>query len=172
MSTIKPCDLPPGSLLGRYAGKAYTDGYEVDLPGHVPIARFVEAFYTSRLFKLERLLLGVLVGRRATDEDARQLAAGFVDRFSAWSVEAREADQILLCDFTGRTRSWLMVRPLSGPGAPATCLHFGSAVIPRSVSTGGEPKFDWVFRALLGFHDRYSRALIRSALVRLASVPD
>jgi hypothetical protein len=81
------------------------------VPHRVTQARYVEAFYTTPLFKVERLLLAWFAARPSTDAEAQRLAAGEIATFAAWSVEAREADQLLLCDFKGRTRSWLMSTP-------------------------------------------------------------
>jgi hypothetical protein len=105
---VRAAKAPPDSLLGRYvAAGAYADCYATELPGVVTHAEFVEAFYTTPLFKLERLLLGVVLSRPSTDAQAKQLAAGSITSFSAWSVESRAEDQVVLA--TGRTRSWLMV---------------------------------------------------------------
>ncbi len=152
--------LPVGALLARYAGgRGYTDCFLALVPGRVTQAAFVEAFYTTPLFKLERLVLALLVSRPSTDLEARRLAAGGTDRFAAWTVEAREADQILLCDFMGSTRSWLM----SASDGDRTTLYFGSAIVPRrGVSRPGPG-----FRVLTPFHRLYARALLRAAVWRL-----
>jgi hypothetical protein len=166
MARISKSELPSGALLARYrANGAYTDCYTTTVPHRVAHARYVEAFYTTPLFKVERLLLAWFVGRPSTDAEAQRLAAGEITTFAAWSVEAREADQLLLCDFKGHTRSWLMSAPDPNAPSPATILFFGSAVVPQKphgpMGTG--------FRALLGFHHLYSRALLRSAVSRLGS---
>ena len=88
-------------------------------------SRFVEAFYTSRVFKLERLILKWLVDKPSTDAEAKELAAGVRDRFAAWTVKIA-TDQLLMCDYMSATRSWLMVAPCEREGLPATRLHFGS----------------------------------------------
>ncbi|MDO8297840.1 MAG: hypothetical protein Q7T19_15545 [Caulobacter sp.] len=152
---------PPGALLGRYGGGGgYADCFAVTVPGPVSQAAFVEAFYTTALFRLERLVLAVLAGRPSTDRQARALAAGESERFAAWTVEARADDQILLCDFLGSTRSWLM----SAPGQEAaTTLWFGTAVVPRKAGGGLGPGF----RAMLPFHRLYARALLRAAAGRV-----
>jgi len=62
---------------------------------------FVEAFYATALFKLERWLLRFLVARPSTDAEAHELARGERYSFAAWSVEARTPDQVLLRDFNG-----------------------------------------------------------------------
>lgn len=163
---IRRCDLPPGALLGTYqANQAYTDCYCIDVAQPVSHARYVEAFYTTAVFKLERLLLRLFASRPSTDAQARALAAGEADSFAAWRVEARAADQLLVCDFSGRTRSWLMVA--AGPAAGTTRLYFGSAVVPVTSGRSGRPKMGAVFGALLGFHKLYSRVLLAAARRRL-----
>ncbi len=71
----------------------------------------MRAFYTTWIFKLERAILKWAVSRASTDLDAKRLAEGEIDRFSAWSVEDRNDNQLLMSDFQGRTRSWLMTLP-------------------------------------------------------------
>jgi hypothetical protein len=112
-------------------------------------------------------LLAWFVSKPSSDAQARQLAAGELDTFAAWVVEGRSVDQLLMSDFSGRTRSWLMVA--AGPGdAPATTrLYFGSAVVPIRDKTSGQPRMGAAFRAMLGFHKLYSRVLLRAACSRL-----
>ena len=71
----------------------------------------------------------------------------------------------LLRDFIGNTRSWLMVE--SAPGGGATRLYFGSAIVPRVDPRSGTKKLGASFHVLLGFHKRYSRALLSAARTRL-----
>ena len=105
MSTIEPCELPADALLRKYVSQgAYADCYATEVPGPVAHADYVEAFYTSGVFKLERLLLDWLASKPSTDDEARQLATGARDKFAAWSVEERTADQLLLREISGRTR--------------------------------------------------------------------
>lgn len=159
---IAEAALPPGALLARYSdGGGYADCFVVTVPGRVTQAAFVEAFYTTPLFRLERLVLAALLRRPSTDRQARALAAGEAEAFAAWTVEAREADQILLCDFMGSTRSWLMSAP-DGDGA-STRLHFGTAVVPRE-RTG---RMGGSFQMMLPFHRLYARALLRAAVGRV-----
>ena len=168
MSDMRTCDLPEGALLGRYLqGGAYADCYVVEVAGTISQAEYVEAFYTTAVFKVERRLLAWFVSRPSTDRQAGELAAGRTDSFAIWSVEGRRADQLLLSDLRGRTRSWLMAAPV-GEGPPArTRLYFGSAVVPVEDARAGRPKFGFPFRALLGFHKLYSRALLGAAVSRL-----
>jgi hypothetical protein len=74
---------------------------------------------------------------------------------------------LLLCDFLGNTRSWLMIEPHHEGGM--TRLYFGSAVVPNTSRRTGQRRLGLRFRALLGFHRRYSRALLTAARSRLTS---
>lgn len=170
MGRVQACELPPGALLRRYAGsRAYADCYRLDFEApatHAAVthAAYVGAFYTTAVFKLERLLLAWFASRPSTDEQARRLALAQVDEFAAWHVEAREANQLLMCDMAHRTRSWLMCE--AGDGTTIR-LYFGSAVVPVVDKRTGEARMGAVFHALLGFHRLYSHVLLRSAAVRL-----
>ncbi len=168
---LTACELPVGALLGMYrdAG-AYTDCYAAEMSRSVSHAEYVEAFYTTWVFKLERWVLAVFVSKPSTDVQARALACGQADAFAAWSVEGRTGNQLLMCDFQRRTRSWLMSAPApdSATGtATGTRLYFGSAVVPVTHPQSGRSTMGFVFRALLGFHKIYSRILIRAAMSRL-----
>ena len=169
MSSIRRCELPEQALLRKYQhGGAYADCYVTAIPRHVSHAEYVEAFYTTALFKVERAILARLVSKPSNDADVHQLANGKRDSFAAWNVEARSTDQLLLCDFQGRTRSWLMVAAEpSGAQSGHTALYFGSAVVPV-IGKSGTPSLGPVFRLLLAFHKLYSRALLRAARSRLA----
>ncbi len=168
MTRVASCPLPDAALLQRYATSGgYTDCYRAALPVRVSHAAFVEAFYCTPLFKLERLVLRLAARRPSSDEQARQLATGERDSFAAWSVEARAPQQLLLCDFLGRTRSWLMVAPVDARNEKSTWLYFGSAVVPAVNSRGGPPPLGAPFSALLGVHRLYSRALLAAACRRL-----
>ena len=58
MLTAQPCEVPPNSFLRQYKdGRGYADCYVIKLPGTVTQAAYIEAFYTSPLFKIERTLL-------------------------------------------------------------------------------------------------------------------
>jgi len=133
------------------------------VPGSVSLAEYVTAFYTSPIFRLERIILKWLVSRPSTDADARQVAEGLTDRFAAWQVEGRGEQQLLLADITGRTRSGFMVVPLDSSGGNSTALYFGSAVVPARESASGEPVLGAGFRALLGLHRVYSVVLLFAA---------
>jgi len=168
MSAIVPRPMPPGAFLARYAGEgAYTDCYAMDLPRRIGFGEYVEAFYTTPLFRLERMLLASFARRPSTDAEARELAQGRRDAFSAWTVEQRGEGQLLLCDVAGRTRSWLMAHGIGAGDQGGTRLYFGSAVVPLGHARDGTPRFGAAFHALSGFHRLYTRALMGSARSRL-----
>ena len=159
--------LPARALLARYGGEqGYADCYATTVARPVSQAEYVEAFYTTGLFKLERRILALLAARPSTDAQAGELARAQRDRFAAWTVEDRTPDQLLLADAVGGTRSWLMTEP---DGRGGTRLYFGSAVVPRQRGDGSaKPRMGFLFHALLGFHKRYSRALLTAAARGLA----
>jgi hypothetical protein len=150
--------LPPGTLLERYrVDGGHVDCYVAQVPRNVNLGQLISAFYNSSAFRPERWLLGAVLGKKAGSNDVAQLAAGQTTHFSAWSVEARRDDEILLCDYQGRTRSWLKVLAIEG----GTRLHFGSAVVPAKSMPERQ-----AFSFLMGFHRLYSRLLLGSAVGR------
>ena len=164
---VEAGELPDDALLRKYLHSGgYADCYFIDVGHAISHAEYVEAFYTTFVFKLERLILAWFASRPSTDLQARELAAGTLDAFAAWGVEARAPDQLLLTDYLHRTRSWLMcVHSADGQG---TRLYFGSAVVHAVDRRTGEARMGIVFRALLGFHRLYSRILLGAAAWRLA----
>ncbi len=168
MPSIRACELPKAALLRVYLDRgAYTDCYVTELPRPVAHAEYVEAFYTTAVFKLERLILAWLVARPSTDAEARSLASGQLKKFAAWEVEAREPDQLLLTDFQARTRSWLMTAPSTT--GQTTKLYFGSAIVPIVDRHSGRKRMGLPFEMLLGFHKLYSRVLLHSAVSRIGA---
>lgn len=163
MATIRPCELPAGALLHDYVARGYTDAYCTALPFEATQAAYIEAFYTTWVFRLERWILALAVSRPSTDAQAAQLARGETARFAAWDVEARRGGQLLMCDLHQRTRSWLMAQPLEDGG---TRLYFGSAVVAVDDGKGGR-RLGAVYGALLGFHKLYSRVLLAACAARL-----
>ena len=167
MFSIDSCSIPDGALLNNYLREGtYTDCYVTDIRGSVSHAQYVTAFYTTPVFKVERLILKIAVSRPSTDAQAKQLAAGSIDAFAAWHVEARSENQLLMCDFSGRTRSWLMVVPMASADSTRMRLYFGSAVVPVENSGAGRLSLGFGFRALLGFHRLYSKVLLYAASSR------
>jgi hypothetical protein len=170
MFSIEKRSVPPNTLLDRYSmNGAYLDCYSVEVPGRVSLPTLIFAFYTTLLFKLERFILIWTVSKPSSDSEARQLADGIREKFAAWHVEARSANEILMCDFVGRTRSWLMVAPASTVSDFRTRLYFGSAVVPVQNPKTGKPSRGFMFQALLGFHKVYSILLLNSARLSIES---
>ena len=166
--TVAPCLVPKSALLQRYVDMgSYVDCYTTDIARPVAQAEFIETFYTTAVFRLERLILRWAVSKPSTDDEARALAMGHADSFAAWKVEGRTGNQLLLRDFMGRTRSWLMAEPLGVAGRARTRLYFGSAVVPRGITRHGRARLEFRFRVLLGFHKLYSRVLLSAARARL-----
>lgn len=165
MSVIHRAALPAYALLAdRARDGEYADCYVVEVPQAVSHADFVEAFYTTWLFRLERVLLAWLVSKPSTDAEARALARGERTTFAAWNVEERVGNQLVMRDFQGKTCSWLMVEPLPA----STRLYFGSGIASRVDRVTGEKRMGRGFSLLLGFHKLYSRALLGAARSRLA----
>jgi hypothetical protein len=150
----------------RAAGD-YVDCYFTELARPVTFAQYVEAFYTTTIFKSERLILRYLAARASTDAEARQLAHGERESFAAWSLVSRAPDQILMRDFTGRTYSWLMTEAIE-PGA--TRLYFGSVITRVRDAGTGRTSLGPVHGRLLGFHKFYSRLLLRAAAHKLSAL--
>ncbi|MEM8685676.1 MAG: hypothetical protein AAGF72_19865 [Pseudomonadota bacterium] len=153
--------LPTDSLLSRYSPDAddalphYTDCFNLSVGRSVSLAEFVRAFYTTYLFRAERLVLR-LAGIRSADADIDAMLKGTQQSFAAWRVEDRGDAQLLMCDLNGRTRSWFMV---SARGENGSDLYFGSAVI--ATDSDGPPT---AYRLLLGLHRLYSRLLLAAAV--------
>lgn len=150
--------LPDSALLGRYAEAGhYTDCFSASVTGQIPLERWVRSFYTTPLFRGERLILGAF-GLGSTDAELDAVLEGRASRFAAWTVEDRRDDELLMCDVNGRTRSWFKV----GPGADdGTQVWFGSAVL---ASDRGLPPG---YRLLLPLHRFYSRRLLAAGVRRL-----
>lgn len=165
MFFIEKCTVPANTLLSKYSiNGSYADCYCTEIPKSVSFPEFILAFYTTPLFKLERFILKYTASRPSTDIQAKQLADGVSKEFAAWDVEGRGENEILMCDFSGRTRSWLMVAPLNDQRMR---LYFGSAVVPIRNPQTGKSSMGWVFQGLLGFHQIYSVLLLYSAKLQI-----
>jgi hypothetical protein len=171
MPIAVPTELPEATLLAQLRRSGcYTDCFTLTLPMVATQAQFIEAFYTTRLFKMERLVLRVLAGSVSTDAQAADLANGSGSAFAVWQVNMRTAGELLLTDETGRTSSWLMAVPDHSSGESGTRLFFGSAIKPRRASVvDGQAQFGPLFHGLLGLHNLYSRRLLEAAAKRLGT---
>ena len=93
MSLIETCLLPTAAVLARCRDDgSYTDCYRAEVDATVTLAQYVEAFYTTTLFKVERTVLALLANKPSTDIQAVHLAAGLAGHFAAWRVEQRAFD--------------------------------------------------------------------------------
>jgi hypothetical protein len=168
MSKILEAEIPNNALSARYKKEgAFVDCYYIDIPNDVTLEQYIKAFYTTPPFKVERTILSIITRRSATDQDAAELALGNSERYSIWTVEDRDINQILLREFTGATRSCLMVEPSSTDTEAMTRLFFGSVVIPKKVLENGQGSFGLLFHLLGGFHKLYSKVLLKAAFNKL-----
>jgi len=164
MFLIEKRPVPINTSLHKYSFEGgYADCFLTEIPGQVSLPDFLFAFYTTPLFQLERLILKLAVSKPSTDLEARQVADGASEHFATWQVEDRNENEILMCDFRGRTRSWFMTIPVSTVNGFRTQLYFGSAVVPKRNSKTGQSSLELGFQALLGFHQIYSTLLLYSA---------
>ncbi|MEP3637922.1 MAG: hypothetical protein ABJN14_11745 [Paracoccaceae bacterium] len=163
MSGPEECPVPENRLISPFkvAEAHHTDAFCFEFAGQVDLADFVAAFYTTWLFKLERVVLHVFAKAPTSDAQAQELAEGESDTFAVWCVEGREPTEILLGERSGRTKSWLAVEPMG----ETTRLWFGSIVVP--VERKGKLTLGPVFDSLLGAHKVYSRLLLMAAAARL-----
>ncbi len=167
MLSIEKCPVPANTMLDKYSiNGAYTDCYSTEISGQVSFPEFIFSFYTTPLFKLERLILKLAVSKPSTDIQARQLADSVIEKFAAWTVEDRNENQLLMCDFLRRTRSWFMIVPVN---ETRTQLYFGSAISSYEDPKTGRLSLGSGFQALLGFHQIYSVLLLYSAKSRMVS---
>ncbi|MCR8826408.1 hypothetical protein [Pseudosulfitobacter koreensis] len=166
MVNVTPQEMPVGSLIAEQAAQPgyFTDCYACVVPGQVSLADYVTAFYTTPLFRAERLVLRLAARAPSTDVQARAVAEGEAERFAVWQVAARRADEMLLAERSGRTKSWFSV---AVQGAD-TKLFFGSVVVPVK-GKSGKMVLGPVFDSLKTAHALYSRALLASAARGLAA---
>jgi hypothetical protein len=172
MSFVEQQPVPHDALLQTYRGGnrpelwgEYGDCFSVQVNRVVTLPQWVFAFYTSPMFRLERVILHVLARAPSNDQQAQDLAEGRRETFAVWVVGARTKDQLLMCDRYGKTRSWFRVTPQASGG---TVLQFGSAVAARPGSHGGT-RMSGRFKVLLGLHKIYSKLLIGAAKHRAMS---
>jgi hypothetical protein len=167
MFAVTKVELPEDALFNTYQGglrpeswRESGDCFAVSVDRVVSLAEFVFAFYTSPVFRIERLILGLLAAASSTDDQARRLAQGSETSFAVWRVGERTATQLLMCDRYERTRSLFRVLPLN---EGSTLLQFGSAV----ASTSNPRRSTWarrsLFRLLMKFHVAYSQILLYAA---------
>jgi hypothetical protein len=93
MFSVTQAAVPDDALLRTYGGgvrpecwRESGDCFGVSVDRVVSLAEFIFAFYTSPVFRLERIILGFLAGAPSTDSEARCLAEGFGTSFAVWRV--------------------------------------------------------------------------------------
>jgi hypothetical protein len=167
MFSITQDAVPADALLKTHPGgprperwRESGDCFAVSVDRVISLAAFVFAFYTSRVFRIERLILGLLAGAPSTDAEARRLADGSGTSFAIWRVGERTATQLLMCDRYERTRSWFRVVPLKDG---KTLLQFGSAVASNGGPRVAARARGTLFRLLSTFHVVYSQVLLNAA---------
>jgi hypothetical protein len=167
MFSITQHPVPDDALLRTYRGGdrpecwlGQGDCFAVYVDRIVSLADFVFAFYTSPVFRIERVILALLAGATSSDTGARLLADGSGTSFAVWRVGERTATQLLMCDRYERTRSWFKVVPLADA---KTLLQFGSAVASRSRDHWARGRGGRSFRLLMKFHVLYSQVLLDAA---------
>lgn len=162
MLSIEKISAPENTFLKNYLLNGnYVDCYTTTIDKQISFSDFIFAFYTTWLFKTEAFILTYTVRKPSSDVQAKQLSNAETDKFAAWTVESRKENEILMCDFIGRTRSWLMVQN----DEAKTKLYFGSAVVPKKRGEG----LGAIFVLLLGFHQIYSVLLLYYAKRKLLS---
>ena len=163
-SSVTVVGTPPEGLLTAYdkTPQCHTDCYRATVVKPVNLHDYILAFYDSSAFIPERMLIGFALGRKADREEVRCLANGEITSFSAWTVESRTLDEILLADISGATRSWLKVERTEDP--EKTTLYFGSAVVPRRDQHGRNRAPSLLFTLLTPFHVQYSKVLLAAAV--------
>ena len=165
--------VPDDALLKTYRGSArperwnhHVDCFTVTVDRSVRLSDFVIAFYTSRLFRVERLLLTIVFRAPSTDAQVHAVAEGSTNSFAIWRVGERTSTQLLMCDRYEKTRSWFRVVPNDNG---RTVLQFGSAVAARRDRRTGSMQLRTGFRVLLPFHVLYSKLLLKAATNRVMS---
>ena len=162
--SVSATELPSDSIAKPYADQGrYVDCFSVTVDAKLSFNRYLVGFYTSRVFKLERLVLKYVVSKPSTDQQALELASGQRDTFAAWSQEARSDRQIIMCDYQQLTRSWLMLEP----DGESTTLYFGTIIVPKGRAETRGDQMGLIFKLTLWGHLLYSCILLRSAVSNL-----
>ncbi len=170
MPKVIASELPSHALSTSYKEQgAFVDCYYIDITKDISLDKYIQAFYTTAIFKLERSLLSLATFKCTKDDEAIELSLEKSDSYSIWTVEGRQSNQIMLRDFTGNTRSWLMVEKLN-ENEMSTRLYFGSVVVPKNITENKQASFGVLFHLFGKFHEIYSRALLNAAFRKLKRI--
>ncbi len=133
---IRKTTLPAHAMLSRYADgtASYTDCFAYDYAGPVDLENFLNAFFNSWVFRLERFILKAAARVTISDEDTANFAAARSDRMGLWTAQDRDESQVLTIVGQGPIHSWWMVEPKG----ERTRLYFGSAIRPMTAKDGSQ----------------------------------
>ncbi|MEO0665459.1 MAG: hypothetical protein AAFY97_06945 [Pseudomonadota bacterium] len=150
--SVRRSAIPDGSLIARYKGQGnHVDAYVASTARYVDLPTYIAAFFSTSVFRAERLLLSIS-GKQSSDDQVADLAAGRGEHIAAWKVEERSANELLL-EATGTPiRTWLAVEP------DGTALWFGSVVLAK------KGRIPLLARVMMPGHALYSRILLSAAL--------
>lgn len=167
MFRSKLSTLPEGSLLERYltCEGCYTDCFSIEVNGPTNLAAYIDAFFDSWVFRIERRVLTLIGKGPATKHDVAALATGDAERFAAWTVTGRDDTQLLMTVPDTPIRTWLRVLP-DTHRSHGVRLYFGSALVPPTPKDGAPARLPPVFRCTMGFHRLYSQVLLDAAARR------
>ena len=86
---VTQIDIPDGTLIAERRDRlgGFADSFVTRVPGQISLPDYVETFYTTPVFRAERLILR-LAGHPSTDQQARDLARGLTERFAIWDRPA------------------------------------------------------------------------------------
>jgi len=157
--------IPDHAALDQFRCDHAVDCFASDAPCTVTLPHFVEAFLTSRMFRPERFLLAVLLGKPSRDRQAMAFINGDVDRFAAWTADTDLPDLFIMRDFMGLTRAWFMCAPQDNG---ATLLYWGTISVSSEANQRRHRIWPRLFGVIMPFHRLYSRMLLSSAAKQLA----
>jgi hypothetical protein len=150
--------LPDHALHKPYQDAGgYADIFHARLSKPATLSELLTAFYTCPVFKIERMILRIILGKGSTDDQARALAKGERTQFAAWDVAQRNETQMLMRDYKGMTLSWFMIEE-----DDPHIIYFGTAIVAAKGASPKSPKIPLLFSSTLWFHKAYSRALLWS----------
>jgi len=161
MFRVRKSDIPDDALIGAYQNKPKTriDCYRIFINEPVNLEEFIGRFYRGHLFRIERFLIGKIVGHPSSEAQLADLLSGTSTTFSAWTQSARNENQLIMCDYQDRTCSWFMIEPQDS----GTNLYFGTIL----KLTNYFNRLEWlskpIFTLCLPAHGIYSRLLLGAA---------
>lgn len=173
---VRRAAVPEGTILhssrplsGPARDETHLDCFVADIDGAWSLEQFVGVFYRTWLFRAERFVLKHVMRLPSTDSDLESLLDGNQEKFAAWSIERRTANELLMCDIASKTKSWFMVTQTGDSAKQRTLVHFGTVVVATPDRRSGEPKLGTLFRLFMPLHLLYARSLLLVAVRDLRS---